>query len=80
MKKDNVQTLKEKVLKQVANHWLAYQQGNNDKVVKIDKRIHVYLNKLEELTGLLWTVDLETGRFDTAYFSYWTHPVHYELL
>ena len=65
--KDDVKILQEETLEQINNHWMGWQERDNDKILKADNGIWTCLDKLEELTGFVWGVDIVTGEF----YSYW---------
>ena len=65
--KDDVKILQEETLKQITAHWMGWQERDNDKILKADNGIWTCLDKLEELTGFVWDVDIVTGEF----YSYW---------
>lgn len=65
--KDTVKIVQEVVLDHIQNHWIGWQQQDMDKIIKADNGICSGLDKLEELTGFEWDVDVVTGEF----YSYW---------
>lgn len=65
--KDDVKIVQEVVLDYIQNRWNGWQEQDVDKILKADYGILAGLEKLEEITGFEWDVDIRTGEF----YSYW---------
>lgn len=65
--KEQVEMLQEETLEQITNHWIGWENHDNEQILEADKGIWSCLDKLEELTGYVWDVDIVYGEF----YSYW---------